>query len=61
MFRIINYIRKCFCKHDFVFQDKVAETVKEDFGNTVKKTFIRTSVHCKKCGHHFSYNKFGDF
>lgn len=51
---IVNYIRRCFCTHDLVFESKYCESTSE-FG--IRKG-ERISVTCKKCGHHRSYWKF---
>lgn len=46
---LINYIRQCFCKHDWHFEEAWYE-VKGDFIGTKKdeKVYMR----CKKCGYH---------
>lgn len=51
---IIEYLRSCFCKHDFIYAEQWYEE-KSDWGT---KESIRVSRTCTKCGYHKSYWKF---
>jgi hypothetical protein len=56
----INYIRQCFCKHEFEYDEKsYCNTIVDEYGNEIlKQPNIRVSVTCKKCGYHKGYFKF---
>jgi hypothetical protein len=48
---LINYIRQCFCKHDWSIEQG---TVTDDWGGRWTKVYMR----CKNCGYHQKHNKF---
>jgi len=50
----INYLRQCFCKHEFEKHEEWAQ-VKGCFGD--KRTGDRVSLLCTKCGYHKSFWK----
>jgi hypothetical protein len=58
---LINYIRQCFCKHEFGYTEVPYE--KKYFGEffdeviTTRKN-IRVSMICKKCTYHKKFDKF---
>lgn len=45
---LINYLRSCFCKHEFKYIDEVS--VYKD-NRTSKPHVIRQTYMCKKCGY----------
>lgn len=49
---LINYLRQCFCKHDF---DKEEITLVNDLNEAVN---IKVSLFCTKCGYHKSFKKY---
>lgn len=51
---IINWVRSCFCKHDFLISEKYSEHT----GDWEKRTGIKVSMICKNCGYHKSFWKF---
>jgi len=53
---LINYIRSCFCKHEWEKEEKVCNV--RQYGAILGQEF-RVSITCKKCGWHKSYSKFG--
>lgn len=53
---IINYIRECFCNHDFKYDEEYCEELK--YFQTIKTSGTKVSKTCKKCGYHKSYWKF---
>lgn len=50
MRRIINYIRQCFCSHDWLIEDRYIE-IFDEFDNWQKKG-TKVYMRCKKCGYH---------
>jgi hypothetical protein len=46
----INYLRECFCKHDF----NVEEMNVTLFGDL---TNVKVYMRCKKCGYHKKHKK----
>ena len=52
---LINYIRSCFCKHDWELLEKTSV-----WDSTVAKYPIGTKwiYRCKKCGHSKKYKNF---
>lgn len=61
MRRIIEYIRSCFCKHEFEYDERSyiiwGDGLFEPAG-TVNRRGIKVSATCKKCRYHKSYWKF---
>lgn len=66
---LINYIRSCFCKHEWEYEEQKlqAPMVEGSFDFPVYnmttlerewRTFTQVSITCKKCGYHRSYEKF---
>jgi hypothetical protein len=57
---IINYLRECFCKHDWKTEEKECTIVtKNCFDDAIFSNKItRVSVTCTKCGYHKNYTKF---
>lgn len=51
MIRLIIYIRKVFCKHDYVVEQTYVE---DSNGNRGDKAYL----FCKKCGYHSNHWKF---
>lgn len=51
---LINYIRSCFCKHDFELIFKGSTTVTKP-GKVTKKYNIR-KYRCKKCGYEMKHD-----
>lgn len=68
MRRLINYIRSCFCKHEWQYEQydqvKIHRPAWESYciGEAAKPepiiTGVIVSATCKKCGWHRSYSKF---
>jgi len=52
---LINYVRQCFCKHDFK-SEELWHSHTSDFGYSREGPKI--SLLCKKCGYHKSFWKF---
>jgi len=53
----INYLRQCFCKHKWVYEE--CDYKKYDaYGEEVIFNNIKVSQTCKECGYHKSYFKF---
>lgn len=52
MIRLINYLRQCFCKHEFEKTDGF-HTVR--CGTRVVRDGKRISLLCMKCGYHRSF------
>ena len=48
---IINYLRECFCKHEFEYEEIVIKLF-EDFWGRKKENCTKVSATCKKCGFH---------
>lgn len=60
MRRIINYIRQCFCKHDYYVDEMVEQ--KGFLWNITQGTIqpnmkVKVYVYCKRCGYHTNYWK----
>lgn len=58
---LINYLRECFCKHEFIYEEGNYKKFGDGFffpRNEVVETNIVVSVTCKKCGYHKKYCKF---
>ncbi len=55
MRRLINYIRECFCKHEWERDEEYCEHEK-NHGGYMKGT--KVSATCNKCGYHKSYWKY---
>lgn len=58
MRRLFLYLRQCFCKHDFLANEKMVEERTDD--GHVYARGIKVSIICKKCGYHnnfWKYNK----
>lgn len=53
MDKIINAIRRWFCKHDFELEE--ANSIY--LGRPVNG-MVRVSATCKKCKYHYSYSKY---
>lgn len=51
---LINYLRQCFCKHEF----QKSETYAESVGDISSKRGMKVSLYCPKCGYHKSFWKF---
>ena len=63
MRRLINYIRQCFCKHDWVIEESYYEEYTQMIGfskESSKLTRQGTKVYmrCKKCGYHTNHWKY---
>lgn len=54
---IINYLRSCFCKHDWEKEEIIIDNYKDEWGGS-KTNWPKVSATCKKCGYHKSYWKF---
>lgn len=52
---LINYLRSCFCKHEFSYEEMYYRD-RDGFGGWTKEA--RVSATCKKCGYHKSYWKY---
>jgi C4-type Zn-finger protein len=52
---LINYLRECFCKHDFHVDEK---KVNQYDGNIIEKSGIKVYLLCKKCGYHKNHWKY---
>lgn len=52
---LVNYIRQCFCKHDFQ-KNEGRYKVTGDYGSL--KEGVKISLLCKKCGYHKSFWKY---
>jgi hypothetical protein len=50
---LINYLRQCFCQHDFE-KDIVYHYYDNDYSIPDKMTVHMT---CNKCGYHIKYNR----
>lgn len=51
---LINYLRECFCKHQFEYEEKIYS-----YDNFLSNGVLtKISATCKKCGYHKAYNKF---
>lgn len=55
----INYLRQCFCNHEFEYEEKLITTTHYDFDN-VKTRATVISALCKKCAYHKRMKKFCD-
>jgi hypothetical protein len=57
---LINYIRQCFCKHEFEYTEVPYEKKYlgefDELLGTIKN--IRVSMICKKCTYHKKFDKF---
>lgn len=51
---IINYLKQCFCKHEFRFEERQSKRATW-YG---EREGLRVSRTCEKCGDHKSYWKF---
>jgi hypothetical protein len=57
MKEIINYLRQCFCKHDFN-REEVAVYDQNLFGIISElPIYHKVTLECKKCGYHIKYKK----
>lgn len=54
MREIINYLRQCFCKHDWIVEEKFIES----HGVFTEKQDVKIYMRCKKCGYHTKHWKF---
>ena len=52
---IVNYIRSCFCKHQWEYEEREYEYKRY---NWRIKTGVKVSATCKICGWHICYDKF---
>ncbi len=55
---LINYIRQCFCKHDFDIKECSAIGFSPVYGENLKNKIIRVDMLCPKCGYHKAHSKF---
>lgn len=53
---LIWYIKSCFCKHEFKYEEAFVTTKAVYDGS---RQGLVVSVTCSKCGYHKSYWKFG--
>ena len=53
---IVNFIRQCFCKHEFEYEEVMYKS-SNDMGGS--REGIKVSRTCRKCGWHKAYWKFG--
>jgi hypothetical protein len=52
----INYLRQCFCQHDF--NKEIIEVYYSNFGVTSDfPEYHKVILECKKCGYHIKYKK----
>lgn len=51
---LVNYIRQCFCQHEWKLEELPA-SVFED--RILVKRSVKVSATCQKCGYHRSYWK----
>ena len=61
MRKIIDYIRSCFCKHEWELLNKSSVSSDTDFlGRTVEEYFVghQWTYRCKKCGYCKTYKDF---
>lgn len=49
---LVNYIRQCFCKHDFLVEEGYVSS------DGWSKSGNRIYMRCKKCGYHQKHWKF---
>lgn len=54
---LINYIRQCFCKHEFE-KEEIEVLPKNISLRNIALYNIKVSMTCKKCGYHYRYYKF---
>ena len=57
----MNYLRQCFCKHDWLVEEFKANRRKTIGGVTTTDPPVSTTLvymRCKKCGYHKSHDKF---
>jgi hypothetical protein len=52
---LINYIRSCFCNHEWKFEE-CRYQYSTDYGS--ERNGIKVSATCEKCGWHRSYWKY---
>lgn len=52
---LIHYIRSCFCKHEFFYDE---HRIIEEILWEQKTIGVKVSATCKKCGYHKSYWKY---
>ena len=57
---LINYIRQCFCRHDFERSEYEYSDVERDINGLTKskRDGIKVSLICKKCSYYSSFWKF---
>lgn len=53
---LVWYIKSCFCKHEFKFEENTVAT--KYFGYETISRNIMISVTCSKCAYHKSYLKY---
>jgi len=53
---LVNYLRSVFCKHDWE-KENGSYQITSDSGH-VRRSGMKVSATCKKCGWHKSYWKF---
>jgi hypothetical protein len=51
---LINYLRQCFCKHEFT-RDQIS--VFNAYSNSNRPDYYEVHFECKKCGYHKKYKK----
>ena len=49
---LVNYIRQCFCKHDFLVEEGYVTS--DEWSKEGRVVYMR----CKKCGYHQKHWKF---
>jgi hypothetical protein len=53
---IIDYIRSCFCKHDWHIEEKYATS--NDYEGTILKQGDKVYMRCKTCGYNKTHWKY---
>lgn len=54
MRRLINYIRQCFCNHEWVIEE---HPYRKMDGDVIIKTTSNVYMRCKKCCYHQKHHK----
>jgi len=56
---LINYIRSCFCKHEFVTEEaNYTKDYYDDWGKKFTSKNVKVSMICNKCAYHKKFNKY---
>jgi len=55
MRKLINYIRSCFCRHEWELLNRAE--IYEDAKNTMPKG-MKWTYRCKKCGYFHTYKNY---